>query len=108
MPAETRTCPVCWSEFTASPRGRRLYCSKKCCGTAYERRGGRHRSPAAATPEPISIPRQPALQPAAIRGCPHCGQPVTIVALLTTPQAAQTRLPILPGAQPQSSLPDPV
>jgi hypothetical protein len=94
MPPETRTCPVCWSQFTAT--GRRIYCSKKCCGTAWERRGGRHRGTSTPAPEPASIPRQPTPQPAAIRGCPHCGQPVTIVALLTTPQAAQPRLP-LPG-----------
>jgi hypothetical protein len=88
MPAETRTCPVCWTPFTAT--GRRIYCSKKCCGTAWERRGGRRARPAtpAATPSP-----KPAPQPVATTGCPHCGQPVTIVALLATPQAARPRLP---------------
>lgn len=25
--------------------------------------------------------------------CPHCGQPITIIALLATPQAARPRLP---------------
>lgn len=29
------------------------------------------------------------LAPAATRDCPHCGQPVTIVALLATPEAAR-------------------
>lgn len=29
------------------------------------------------------------LQPAAVRNCPHCDQPVTIVALLATPEAAR-------------------
>lgn len=92
MPPETRTCPVCWTEFTTTQR-RRIYCSRKCCGTAWERRGGR-RTPQARTITPATPPPVPASpQPAATRGCPHCGQPVTIVALLTTPQAAQPRIP---------------
>jgi hypothetical protein len=90
MPPETRTCPVCWTPFTAA--GRRIYCSKKCRGTAWERRGGRQASPA--TPAPAPSPATP--QPAANCNCPHCGKPVTIVALLTTPQAARPRLPAPP------------
>jgi hypothetical protein len=91
MPPETRTCPVCWTEFTTSPRGRRrVYCSKKCCGAAWERRGGRQTQPA--TPKPAPSPATTP-QPAATCNCPHCGEPVTIVALLTTPQAARPRLP---------------
>jgi hypothetical protein len=84
---ETRTCPVCWTQFTGT--GRRTYCSKKCCGAAWERRGGRQTRPAAA-PTPTATP-----QPAATCNCPHCGEPVTIVALLTTPQIARPRLPVL-------------
>ena len=91
MPAEPRTCPVCWTQFTPASRGsRQIYCSKKCCGTAWERRGGRQAQPA--TPAGTTTPR-PAPQPVATSGCPHCGQPVTIVALLATPQAARPRLP---------------
>jgi hypothetical protein len=88
---KTRTCPVCWTQFTAT--GRRIYCSKKCCGAAWERRGGRQATPGTAKP-----PASPAItpQPAATCNCPHCGQPVTIVALLTTPQAARPRLPAHP------------
>jgi hypothetical protein len=85
MPAETRTCPVCWTAFTAT--GRRIYCSEKCCGTAWERRGGRQ-AKQATTPS-----RKPAPQPVTTTSCPHCGQPVTIVTLLATPQAARPRLP---------------
>jgi hypothetical protein len=92
MPPETRTCPVCWAGFTATDP-RRVYCSKKCCGAAWERRGGRR----AAQPRPAGPAATPATparpEPAATRDCPHCGQPITIVALLTTPQAAQPRLP---------------
>jgi hypothetical protein len=84
MPAETRTCPVCWTPFTAT--GRRTYCSKKCCGTAWERRSRRQAKQAAPA-------TKPAPQPVATTGCPHCGEPVTIVALLATPQAARPRLP---------------
>jgi hypothetical protein len=100
MPAETRTCPVCWTPFTATSR--RIYCSKKCCGTAWERRSGRrNNSPAQPAPSPAHTP-PPAPQPAAVRSCPHCGQPVTIVALLTTPQAAQPQIPApaQPGTTP--------
>ena len=86
MPAEARTCPVCWTPFTAT--GRRIYCSKKCCGTAWERRGRRQARPATATTAP-----KPAPQHVTTTGCPHCGQPVTIVALLATPQAARPSLP---------------
>jgi len=32
-------------------------------------------------------------QPAAHRACPHCGETITIVALLTTPEAARPNLP---------------
>jgi hypothetical protein len=90
MPDQTRTCPVCWTPFTAT--GRRIYCSKKCCGTAWERRGGRHARPAtpAAAPSPSPPP-----QPVATSGCPHCGEPITVIALLTTPQIARPRLPAL-------------
>jgi hypothetical protein len=36
----------------------------------------------------------------ATTGCPRCGQPVTIVALLTTPQAARLRLRSITPHQP--------
>jgi hypothetical protein len=88
MPAETRACPVCWTPFTAA--GPRIYCSKKCRGTAWERRSGRRAKPA--TPASAPSPT-PAPQPVATTSCPHCGQPITIVALLTTPQAARPRQP---------------
>lgn len=37
------------------------------------------------------------LAPTAIRNCPHCDKPVTIVALLATPEAAR---PTIPAASP--------
>jgi hypothetical protein len=105
MPPETRTCPVCWTEFTTTQR-RRIYCSRKCCGTAWERRGGRRGARARTTGPAIPPPALASPQPAATRDCPHCGQPVTIVALLTTPQAAQPRLPSQPPAHPRCAWPD--
>ena len=99
MPPETRTCPVCWTPFTTI-QPRRIYCSKKCTGTAWERRNGRRTAQARAA-QPATPPATPPRpEPAATRGCPHCGQPITIVALLTTPQAAQPRQP-----QPATSTP---
>jgi hypothetical protein len=100
MPPNPRTCPVCWTPFTPTrPGSRQIYCSKKCCGTAWERRGSRQTRPATPTSTPTP---QPAPQPAAIRGCPHCGQPITIVALLTTPEAAR---PATPQAAPDTVIP---
>ena len=70
MPPETRTCPVCWTQFTAT--GRRTCCSKKCRRTAWERRG--RRQARQATPRQHTQPqprpaarghhRLPALRPA--------------------------------------------
>ncbi len=102
MPAETRTCPVCWTPFTTTTTGRRLYCSKKCCGAAWERNGNRRarQDTPAAAPSPAQ-PR-PAPQPVATTGCPHCGQPITIVALLATPQAARPGCLAPPRTRPPS------
>ncbi|WPB96031.1 hypothetical protein [Streptomyces malaysiensis] len=33
------------------------------------------------------------MEPTATRNCPHCQQPVTIVALLATPEAARPSVP---------------
>jgi endogenous inhibitor of DNA gyrase (YacG/DUF329 family) len=82
MSADTRACQACWTEFTAtSPT--KIYCSDRCRKHAWEQR--KHRD--AAEGRPL------APQPAATRDCPHCGEPVTIVALLTTPQAARPSTP---------------
>lgn len=34
------------------------------------------------------------LAPTAVRNCPHCDKPVTIVALLATPEAARPTIPM--------------
>ncbi|MGV9344868.1 hypothetical protein ACWDSD_08700 [Streptomyces spiralis] len=33
------------------------------------------------------------MEPTATRNCPHCQQPITIVALLATPEAARPAVP---------------
>lgn len=81
-----RNCQVCWSEFT-STNTRRRYCSKRCKSAAQRRR--EHQADVAdTTRDPVPEPR-----PAATRACPHCGEPITIVALLTTPEAARPTVP---------------
>ena len=89
MPAEPRTCPICWNTFTAAGRnrGKHTYCSNRCRAEAGRRRA-RDTATTPATPTPA--PYRP--EPAALRDCPHCGNPVTIVALLTTPQIAGPQL----------------
>jgi len=50
-------------------------------------------------PRQAAAERDP-LEPAATRNCPHCQQPVTIVALLATPEAARPAMPAGPGVIP--------
>jgi hypothetical protein len=99
--AISKTCPICWENFTATGRQAttKTYCSPPCKRTAAARREvertTHHRHPnrqptAAHTPAP-SMP-QP--QTVAQRDCPHCGGSITIVALLTTPEAARPQMPI--------------
>ena len=91
MPAEPaadwraeRSCPVCWSTFTPTgPRHR--YCSDRCRKAGHQRR---QHEPAT---ESTCFPPAPA--PVASRACPHCGEQVSIVALLTTPEAARPAIP---------------
>lgn len=40
------------------------------------------------------------MEPTATRNCPHCQQPVTIVALLATPEAARPAMPAGPDVIP--------
>ena len=87
MPAEPRTCPICWNTFTPADRntGKHTYCSNRCRAEAGRRRTRDNASGTATGP---TTPRPYRPEPAALRDCPHCGNPVTIVALLTTPQIA--------------------
>jgi endogenous inhibitor of DNA gyrase (YacG/DUF329 family) len=81
-----RACPICWTAFTPlSPRHR--YCSDRCRKHAHLRRQ--------AEPAVENKGREPESTPApiAVRACPHCGGEVSIVALLTTPEAARPAVP---------------
>jgi hypothetical protein len=94
-----KTCPVCHDEFTSHPSVRQVYCSPHCRKNAELRREqqrdqeralrmGDTPPPRAPRPAARPTPRPLAsadLPPAATRNCPHCDQPVTIVALLATP-----------------------
>ena len=99
--ATPKTCPICWDTFTASGRqaNNRIYCSLRCKNTAGHRRE-QERATAEHTTNPTpSAAARPALaaqlpQMAAQRDCPHCGGPITIVALLTTPEAARPQMPM--------------
>jgi endogenous inhibitor of DNA gyrase (YacG/DUF329 family) len=95
-----KTCPICWESFIATGRQAktRVYCSRQCKHTAAARREVERTSnpdrpfgptPPAAGPTPAPLP-----QLVAQRDCPHCGGPVTIVALLTTPEAARPQMPV--------------
>lgn len=86
--------------FTANPRLRQIYCSPECRRES-ERQRNRIRDEERARRlgehprvfPPASQPTAPGtidpLAPTAVRNCPHCDQPVTIVALLATQEAAR-------------------
>lgn len=99
----------------ANPRLRQVYCSPGCRREA-ERQRERDRDeqrairlgeapppPRPELPPPpkpavrAGNPRHPAerdpMEPTATRNCPHCQQPITIVALLATPEAARPAMP---------------
>ena len=105
--ATPKTCPVCWQPFTATGRQakNRIYCSADCKRIAAARREAGLVPPASTTlveptsnapfgslnPQPATAAQLP--QPVAHRDCPHCGGAITIVALLTTPEAARPTIP---------------
>ncbi|MER8156883.1 hypothetical protein [Streptomyces sp. NPDC094472] len=113
---EKRTCPVCEGPFDALRTVRQIYCSPACRKDAERRRDQARDEDRARrlgeTPTPSPLPelppqpkpvgrassRQPTLErdplePTATRNCPHCQQPITIVALLATPEAARPSVP---------------
>ncbi|MGW3185018.1 hypothetical protein ACWDD9_37665 [Kitasatospora sp. NPDC001119] len=112
-PPVVKNCPNCGSEFTHEARVRQVYCSPLCRRDAEktrdrerdERRARRLGEPLLNRPAIAAGPAKPTLPPAprpragdtlaptAIRNCPHCDQPITIVALLATPEAARPTIP---------------
>lgn len=81
----------------ANPRLRQVYCSPTCRTDAEKQRNHQRDEQRARrlSEQPRKLPAPPAktgqdpLAPAALRNCPHCDQPITIVALLATPEAAR-------------------
>lgn len=101
----SKTCPICWETFTATGRQARhkTYCSPTCKRTAAARREVERTSqPQRPSTPAVTAPPAPLPQTVAQRDCPHCGGPVTIVALLTTPEAARPQMPI---AAPDGAIP---
>jgi len=88
--ANQSVCPVCQTPFTPSPRQpRQRYCSTTCRQAAWRRRQQQPPPPGTPADHPRLEP-----PPVAIQGCPHCGKPVAVVALLVTPQAARPYPPM--------------
>ncbi|QUW78584.1 hypothetical protein SMIR_05145 [Streptomyces mirabilis] len=114
---EARLCPVCDNPFQAPKTVRTIYCSMVCRQEAErvrdqalneerDRRLAQMAPPALPTRIELPPPPPPArtstrqqapvrdpLEPTATRNCPHCQQPITIVALLATPEAARPTMP---------------
>jgi hypothetical protein len=103
VPAETpepRRCPVCSGQIAGAAR----YCSP-ACKTAGWRQANPGR-PAGPSRRKASQPPATGALPTALRDCPHCGELITIVALLTTPQIAGPQLPTsTPDAVPLRAVP---
>jgi hypothetical protein len=105
---QPHTCPTCQGEFTANPRIRQVYCSPICRRTSEKQRDrerdqqrARRLGEPVTSPDPVPPGPRAAdpLIPTAVRNCPHCDQPVTIVALLATAEAARPTI-----HQPSSSI----
>ncbi|MGH3637192.1 MAG: hypothetical protein ACRDTV_13790 [Mycobacterium sp.] len=96
MPDQLHCCPICWSRFT--PNGRQIYCTDRCRKTAYQRRQ-RH------TADTSTVTRDAAAAaPVDQRACPHCGNTITVITLITTPQAARPRPQPVPETPARATL----
>lgn len=108
MTAEQRACPSCGTAFTLTPAApRKKFCSTRCkhrWHSANRKPRRRARRDAArddphpdtpatsvATTTAVATPHAPALT--AAPACPHCRQPVALVAWLVPPAASVTTPP---------------
>ena len=82
-----RRCPTCLDPLpTNNPR--RRYCSPPCKAEGWRRD---HAADTDRQPIPRKTPAAP--PPATTRDCPHCGHPIAVVTLLTTPHVARPDTP---------------
>lgn len=82
-----RRCATCLRPlYGANPRQR--FCGPPCKAEGWRRV---HQQDGDRVIIRRRVPAAP--PPAILRDCPHCGKPVAVVALLTTPQAAQPDTP---------------
>jgi endogenous inhibitor of DNA gyrase (YacG/DUF329 family) len=102
--AEQRACPSCGTAFTLTPAApRKKFCSTRCkhrwhSANRKPRRRARRDDPhpdtpatSVATTTAVATPHAPALT--AAPACPHCRQPVALVAWLVPPAASVTTPP---------------
>jgi predicted nucleic acid-binding Zn ribbon protein len=106
--AEQRTCPSCGTPFTWTPAApRQKFCSTRCKHRWHDaRKRDRRRNPGLARagthppapPTPVDATTT-AVEPATAGGlaatpaCPHCRQPIALVAWLVPPAASITTPP---------------
>jgi endogenous inhibitor of DNA gyrase (YacG/DUF329 family) len=103
MTAEQRPCPACGSQFTWTPAApRQRFCSTRCKHRWHDAsRKPRNRPrparddgrPPAPTTPAAKPPHTPADGLTAAPACPHCRQPVALVAWLVPPAASITTPP---------------
>jgi endogenous inhibitor of DNA gyrase (YacG/DUF329 family) len=109
MTAEQRTCPACGTEFTWTPAApRQKYCSTRCKHRWHDRHRSkprrRHNSPTTHVARPPAtgiagdaasppVPSPAGASMTATPACPHCRQPVALVAWLVPPAASITTPP---------------
>ena len=109
MSAEQRQCPACGAGFTWTPASpRKKFCTVACRHHWWNNRRRRARAAATGTAPPAGEhgaragtprrhdPRAPDPQGsviAAVPACPHCRQPVAVVAWLVPPAAASIDTP---------------
>jgi endogenous inhibitor of DNA gyrase (YacG/DUF329 family) len=102
--AEQRPCPACGNQFTWTPAApRQKYCSPRCKHRWHDRYGKkalrrRRGGPATDVARPPAAagqlaPPEPGSSMTAAPACPHCRQPVALVAWLVPPAASITTPP---------------